>query len=229
MDGYLKVLVFSAVAAVYLFIMAKFLGKKQIAQLDVIDYMLGIAVSSIAAEMSVDSGSQGIFHYLIPMSFFFVLNLIIIFLERKGKNVKKFIKGVPLMVIYQGKIDYNALKKSKMDINDLIAKSRDKGYFDLNDIEYAIFENSGGLSIMPKGEKKALTIEDTDKRIPQAKLPFYIIDDGTVSKSTLRTLNKDTAWLYEKLNIQTKKDLKNIILAVYNEDTDEITVSAKEG
>jgi len=117
------------------------------------------------------------------------------------------------MVIYEGKINYKALKKSKMDINDLISKSRDKGYFDLSDIEYAVFENSGGLSIMQKS--------------PNAKLPYYLIDDGYVNHAALRTLGKDKNWLYKKLAIAEKKDLKNIILAIYSKDTDNIEVSRK--
>jgi len=229
MDGVLKILFFSACAATYLFIMAKFLGKKQIAQLDVIDYMLGIAVSSIAAEWAIDSGNAPFYHYLTAMTFFFAVNLLIIFLERKGKRIKKFIKGVPLMVIYEGKVNYKALKKSKMDVNDMMSKAREKGYFDLSKIEYAVFENSGALSIMPKTEQKPIVAEDIDTKPKPSALPFYLIDDGHIIYSSLRTLNKDESWLYEKLNIQTKKDLKKIILAIYDKDNDKIDVSFKDG
>jgi len=228
MQAVSKILLFSAIAAVYLFVMAKLLGKKQIAQLDVIDYMLGIAVSSIAAEMATDMSDTPFWHYLIAMTFFFLLNLLIVFFERKGRFMKKFLKGVPLTVIYEGKINYKALKKSKMDINDLISKSREKGYFDLSDIEYAVFENSGALSIMPKGVKKPVTIEDTGEQPKPAKLPYYLIDDGKIIYSALRTLGKDAAWLYKRLNISGKKELKNIILAVYDQEKDTINLSKKD-
>jgi len=228
MQAVLRILLFSAIAVTYLFVMAKLLGKKQIAQLDVIDYMLGIAVSSIAAEMATDMSDTPFWHYLVAMTFFFVLNLLIIFLERKGRFIKKFLKGVPLMVIYEGKINYTALKKSKMDINDLISKSREKGYFDLSDIEYAVFENSGALSIMPKGTLKPVVVEDI-KAVPKpAKLPCYLIDDGNITYSTLNTIGKDISWLYQKIGISTKKELNNIILAVYDQEKDTIAVSIKE-
>jgi len=213
MDGLVKILIFSASAGIYLFVIAKLLGKKQLAQLDVIDYMLGIAVSSIAAEWSINSANAPFYHYLTAMTFFFVINLLIIFFERKGKRIKKFLKGEPLMVIYEGKVNYKALKKSKMDINDMMSKAREKGYFDLSKIEYAVFENSGSLSIMQKGEL--------------SKLPYYLIDDGHVIYSSLRTLGKDEGWLYDKLSIRSKKELKNIILAVYDEERDEVDVSVK--
>ena len=217
MTGVLKILVFSASAATYLFVMAKLLGKKQLAQLDVIDYMLGIAVSSIAAELAIDSGNAPFYHYLTAMTFFFVVNLAIIYFERKGRRIKKFLKGVPLMVIYEGKVCYKALKKSKMDINDLMAKARESGYFDLSKVEYAVFENSGALSVMPKSQPHE----------KPAALPFNLVDDGYVIKSSLRTLGKDEGWLYEKLGIQTKKELKNIILAIYVKDEDRVVVSTK--
>ncbi|MCL2369914.1 MAG: DUF421 domain-containing protein [Firmicutes bacterium] len=213
MQVVLRILLFSAIAAIYLFVMAKLLGKKQIAQLDVIDYMLGIAVGSIAANMATDMSDTPFWHFLVAMSFFFVLNLFIIFLERKGKFFKKFLKGEPLMIIYEGKINYKSLKKSKLDINDLISKSREKGYFDLSDIEYAVFENSGGLSIMQKS--------------PDAKLPYYLIDDGKINQATLRTLGYDQEWLNQKLDVADKKDLDNIILAVYDKEKDKIAVSYK--
>jgi len=231
MDGIVKILIFSASAAVYLFIVAKMTGKKQIAQLDVIDYMLGIAISSIAAEWALDAGNAPFYHYLTAMTFFFVVNLIIIFFERKGRRIKKFIKGVPLMVIYEGKINYKALKKSKLDINDLMAKAREKGHFDLSKIEYAVFENSGALSIMPKTEQRPITIEDAPNIVTNPKpsqLPFYLVDDGHIIHSALRTLEKDEKWLYEKLKIQTKKELKNIILAIYIKDEDRVDVSLKK-
>lgn len=217
MDGIVKILVFSASAALYLFVMSKLLGKKQIAQLDVIDYMLGIAVSSIAAEWAIDSGNAPFYHYLTAMTFFFAINLLIIYLERKGRRLKKFIKGEPLMVIYEGKVNYKALKKSKMDVNDMMAKAREKGYFDLGKIEYAVFENSGSLSIMPKSHEKPKS----------PALPFYLVDDGLIIHSSLRTLGKDQDWLFEKLDIKHKKELKNIILAIYDKDTDQVNISTK--
>ncbi|MCL2570208.1 MAG: DUF421 domain-containing protein [Firmicutes bacterium] len=228
MTGIIRILVFSLSAAIYLFIMSKTLGKKQMGQLDVIDYMLGIAVSSIAAEWAIDSGNAPFYHYLAAMTFFFLVNLLIIFLERKGRRIKKLIKGVPLMVIYEGKINYKSLKKSKMDINDLMAKAREKGYFDLSKIEYAVFENSGALSIMPKVEHKQLVVEDMNTAKPKPmRLPYYLVDDGHIIYSSLRTLEKDEAWLYQRLNIQTKKQLKNIVLAIYDKEKDKVDVSEK--
>jgi len=228
MTGIVKILVFSASAGIYLFVMSKLLGKKQIAQLDVIDYMLGIAVSSIAAEWAIDSGNAPFYHYFTAMTFFFLLNLAIIFFERKGKWIKKFLKGVPLMVIYEGKVNYKALKKSKMDVNDLMAKARDKGFFDLSKIQYAVFENSGGLSIMPKGEYKPVVVGDIGASVMSPSLPYYLVDDGCIIRSSLRTLGKDEKWLYRRLKINDRKELNNIILAIYDKESDKVDISLKD-
>ena len=138
--------------------------------------------------------------------------------ERKGRRFKTFLKGAPLMVIYEGKVNYKALKKSKMDINDMMAKAREQGHFDLSKIEYAVFENSGALSVMPKSEGAE----------PKPELPYYLIDDGHVVYSSLRTLGKSEEWLFKKAKIQNKKDLKNIILAVYDKENDKIDISTKK-
>ena len=131
------------------------------------------------------------------------------------------------MVIYEGEVNYKALKKSKMDINDMMAKAREKGYFDLNQIQYAVFENSGGLSLMPKSQHKPVVAEDINAHPKPPELPYYLVDDGHVIYSTLRTLGRDTSWLYEKLGVKGKKDLKQIILAIYDKETDTINVSKK--
>ncbi|MCL2630532.1 MAG: DUF421 domain-containing protein [Firmicutes bacterium] len=228
MPSIFKVIIFSLGSIAFLFIISKILGKKQIAQLDFVDYVFGISLGSIAANMATDTGGTPFYYYLTALTVFFAFSLLVVFLERKGPVLKNFFKGKPKTVIYEGKIDYKQLKKSKIDINDLIALSRDKGYFDLNDIAYAILENSGSLSVMPKSPQKPVTVEDLNLPIAPAKFPFYLIDDGHISYSSLTELNKDISWLYKKAGIKNKKDLKNIILASYDKENKTIIVSRKD-
>jgi uncharacterized membrane protein YcaP (DUF421 family) len=227
MSGVPKILIFSCVAIVYLFIISKILGKKSIAQLDFMDYVLGISIGSIAANLATDVGDTPFYNYLVAMSVFFAFSVLFVYLERKGPFLKNLLKGRPKTVIYEGKINYKQLKQSKLDINDLIALCRDKGFFDLNDLAYAIFENKGTLSVMPKSPKKPATTEDLNLPTTPAKLPFYLIDDGHISFSSLTELNKDRDWLYKKAGITDKKDLKNVILASYDKESDIIIVARK--
>ena len=127
MEEILKIVIFSIISVVYLFIISKILGKKQIAQLEFIDYVIGISIGSIAAEMATDLNETPFYHYLIAMTTFFLFDVLITFLGRKGFRLKNFLKGKPIMVIYEGKINYRNLKKSKLDVNELCSLCREKG------------------------------------------------------------------------------------------------------
>ena len=221
------VLINSAVAFVYLFIISKILGKKQIAQLEFIDYTIGISLGSIAAEMAFTTDTP-FYYFLIAMTVFFVLAFLVAIIGRKCTFLKRWLKGKPATLIYEGKIDYKQLKKNNIDVNDLLSMLREKGYFDISDVAYAVFEPSGDLSVMPVGAQKPLVMEALDEsKIKKAALTYIVIVDGAVSYSGLSEINKDTEWLFSRLNIKNKSDLDNIILAVYDDETDEFNVHYK--
>ena len=223
----LYLIIVAVISVVVLFIIAKILGKKQIAQLEFMDYVLGISIGSIAAEMATDIGEKPFYYYVIAMSIYFVLDLIISLLARSSPKLKHFFKGKPLTVIYDGELVYKNIKRGKIDVNDIIALARIQGYFDLSDIAYAIFENNGQLTIMPKANQKPTVAEDIDLKLPAASLPYYMVIDGVVSYSSLSELKKDEKWLYDKLNVKTKADLENILLAIYDEEEDTMNISKK--
>lgn len=221
-----KLLIFSSVAVVYLFIISKFMGKKQIAQLEFIDYVMGISIGSISAEMATDVTDTPWYYYIIGMTIFFLFDLMVSYIGRKGPTLKHFFKGKPEVIIYDGMLQYKTLKKSKLDVNEVIAMCREKGYFDISDVAYAIFETSGNLSIMPKSNQKPIVIEDMEKHLPPASLPYYLVVDGVISYSSLRTLNKDEQWLYKKAKLN-KKTIKKVILAMYDDKKDKINLQYK--
>lgn len=213
----------------FLFIISKLLGKKQIAQLEFIDYAVGISLGSIAAEWAI-SDEYPFYYYVIAMSMFFALALFVAIVGRKNSFFKRLFKGKPVTLIYEGKIVSEGLDKSKIDVNDLLAMLREKDYFDVNDVAYAIFETSGKLSVMPKGNQKPIVIEDVDKRkIKQAALTNILVVDGAISHSGLNELGKTTGWLLKKLQIKDKRQLKNIILATYDDESGKLNVHYKNG
>ncbi len=222
-----KVLLFATVSFAVLFIFSKLLGKKQIAQLDFVDYAIGISMGSIAADMAFDVDEPW-YHFVIAMAVFFVLDMLISFIGRKGPFLKRILKGKPLVVIYEGKLNYENLKKSKLDVNDLLALCREKGYFDLKQVAYALFETSGELSIMPIGEERPAVTKDLPIEIQRAALPNYLVIDGRVSDSGLSEINKDREWLYSQLSVNSENDLKNILLASYDDNTQKVDVQQKQ-
>ena len=157
-----------------------------------------------------------------------VFSLIISSLERTTLFFKSFLRGKPMLIIKNGKIDYKNLKKSKLDVNDLLGLCRNKGYFNLTDVAFAIFETNGDLSILPIGSQKPTVAEDLNIKIEQSKLTKFVIDDGIIDKNYLKSLNKNEAWLFQELKINSKKDLNNILVAFYDEQTGEFDVHYKK-
>lgn len=238
-----------------LFVISKLLGKKQIAQLEFIDYAIGISIGSIAAEMATDIGDKPIQYYIFSMAIFFIFDIFVSYIGRKSPALKHFFKGRPITVIYEGNPDYKALKKSKLDVNDVIELCREQGYFDLSDIAFAVFENSGKLSIMPVATKAPVQLENlalisdckittdstsqnpTNKTdiapentiiVKKASLPFYMIVDGKISYSSLTKLNKNVDWLLSELNVTSDKELKNILLSVYDDQSCTLKTTLKQ-
>ena len=208
---------------VFLFIISKILGKKQIAQLEFIDYVVGISLGSIAAEWSF-ADDRPFYYYAIAMAVFFLLALLISIFGRKNTFLKRLFKGKPLTLIYEGKILSHNLDKSHIDVNDLLSMLREKGYFNPSDVAYAIFETSGQLSVLPKGSQKPVVLEDVDVHsVKPASLTNVLVVDGKVSKSGLNELGKSVEWLLLKLKLERESELKNIILAIYDDRTNKIT------
>ena len=227
MKEILYLLLMSISSVVALFVIAKLLGKRQVAQLEFVDYIIGISIGSIAAEMATDINDKPIYYYLIAIFIYFLFDVIINVLGRKAPFLKHFLKGRPLMMIYKGQIEYKNLKKSKLSINDVISLAREQGYFNILDIEYAVLENSGHLSIMPKGTLRPTVVKDLNIKTEEASLPYYIIADGKISYSSLNELKKDKKWLMKKLKLKEGQKLKDIILATYDEKKDEVVINFK--
>ena len=227
MAEWVKLIIFSFVAVVYLFFVSKILGKKQIAQLEFIDYVMGISIGSIAAEMATDTGETPFYFYLIAMTVFFLVDLAITFVGRKAPTLKHFFKGRPITVIYDGKFDYENLKSSKLDVNDVLALCREQGYFDVTEVAYAVFETSGKLSVLPKSPYKQITAEDMGVKLPPASLPCILVVDGNISYSGLNEINKTAEWLKAKTDLD-ERSMKNVLLATYDDESDEVNVQLKE-
>lgn len=227
MSEIVKVLLFAALSYVTLFIISKLLGKKQIAELDFIDYVTGISIGSIAAEMATETDTP-FYYYLIAMGIFFLFDLIVTLLGRKANFFKRFLRGVPLVLINQGEVDFASLKKSKIDFYDLVGLAREQGYFDLEDIEYAIFETNGQLSVLPADNARPLKREDFGNiPVETPSVPNYVVVDGQISGYALGQLNRDKKWLKAKLQEQDV-EINKVLYAIYDEQTDALTVKYKK-
>lgn len=227
MPDIIKVLIFSAASYAVLFTLAKILGKKQIAQLSFVDYVVGISIGSIAAEMATET-NEPFYHFLIAMVVFFLFDLVVSIIGRKGAFLKKILKGKPTVLIEDGKINYQNLKKIKITIDEFIGMARDKNYFDLQKIEYAIMETSGNLSILPKSEYAPLTPADMQIATSRSKLTDYLVLDGKISNDRLKESGHDEKWLKKGLHLKEEDDLSNILLATYDQQNQNFIVHYKD-
>ena len=224
MDTILHVAISSVISFLFLFVVTKIMGKKQIAQLSFLDYVIGISLGSIAAEMATEQ-DRPFYHFLLAMAFYLVLDLVLTFLARKAIFLKKFIRGRPVILVEDGKINYKNLTRVKLDINDLLSMCRAKGFFDLRDVAYCIFETSGEMSVLPTARATNVKSSDLGIITPEPTLSKDVIADGKVIAPALSEVGKDIVWLREKVGDNAA--VKTIALATYYQDRDELRIHYK--
>ena len=208
----LDVVMRALVSLVVLFFVTKMLGKKQVSQLSVFDYVIGISIGNFAAEMTTDLDIPYINGVLSVLIFGLVAYLVSYF-TMKSIKLRRFFMGTPTMIIQNGKILIDNMRKVKLDINDLLEECRTDGYFDISQIEYALMEANGHISILPKGENLPVTIKDMNLKAQKQGLCANLIIDGKIMPNNLKNIKKDEQWLRKELKVKGYKELDDILLA----------------
>ena len=197
---------------VTLFLVTKLLGKKQVSQLSLFDYVIGISIGNFAAEMTINLESNeinGIWAVILFGLFAYLISI----LTMKSIYLRRFFMGTPTILIQDGKILESNLKKVKFDINDMLESVRIAGYFDLSQVDYAIMEANGTLSILPKVNYKTLTTGDMNIKVEKEGLCSNVIIDGKIMYKNLEKINKDEKWLIKQLKIKGYKNISEVLLA----------------
>ena len=143
-----------------LFLVAKLIGHKQIAQLDFFDYITGITIGSIAAEMATELEQP--WKPLIAMVIYGGITLLLSVVSNKFPRARKYLNGTPTILMDHGKLYYENLKKAKLDLSEFMVMCRQQGYFDLTSIQTAVFEYNGKLAILPVSSQRPVTPNDLD-------------------------------------------------------------------
>ena len=197
---------------VTLFLVTKMLGKKQISQLSLFDYVIGISIGNFAAEMTINLESHEL-NGIWAVVLFGLFAYLISWLTMKSIVLRRFFMGTPTVIIQDGKILEKNLKKVKFDINDMLEEIRGAGYFDLSEVEYAVMEANGKFSILPKPEYRPVTPKDMNLKVPKESLCANIIIDGKIMHNNLYNINKDEKWLNKELKVKGYRDISKILLA----------------
>ena len=182
------------------------------AQLDFFDYITGITIGSIAAELATELETP--WKPLIAMIIYGLVALLLTILAHKIPKTRKYVNGTPTIVMDNGKLYRENMKKAKLELSEFMVLCRQEGYFNLNDIQTAVFEYNGRITILPKSEKRPLTPEDMNITPEKAEICTEIIMDGRILHENLKRHGLDLTWLDKQLKKQKYNNAKEIYLGI---------------
>lgn len=212
MSDFLNICFRTILVLIILFFITKMMGKKQISELNFFDYVVGITIGSIAADISLDI-EKDMIAGIAALFIYGFISYIISFVSIKSILARRFFIGVPTVLVEKGKIIESGLKKSKIDVNDLLMEARENGYFNLDEIDYALMEVNGNISFLPKEKEKPVTKKDMKIKCNNEGLTVNAIIDSKYMANNMKAINKDKEWLDHELKVNGYDNYDNILLA----------------
>jgi uncharacterized membrane protein YcaP (DUF421 family) len=198
MLNWVEIIIRSFIFLIALFLLTKWLGKKQLAELSFFEYVTGITIGSIAAEVTMGL-ERHIMHGIIAMSIWTLFPIVMGFISLKNKKVRDFVEGKATVVIKDGKVMEKNLKKERYTIDELLEELRSKDVFQVSDVEFAVIEPNGDISVLLKKENQPVTAKDLQLKLAPIKEPQTVIMDGAILDEPLSTRGLDEGWLNEEL------------------------------
>ena len=208
----LRVVVTSLVSLAALFLLTKLMGNKQVSQMNLFDYIVGITIGSIAAEMATELDTPE--NSLVAMAVYAVVAVGISLLTNKSLAARRVMTGKPLVLMDGGTIYRENLKKAKMDLSEFLMYCRIGGFFDLNQIQTALLEHNGTVTFLPVELQRPATPADFSMQPTQTMLQTPVILDGEVLPGNLQRVGKDVTWLMRQLEKQGCKEPESVLLAL---------------
>lgn len=183
---------------IFVLIVMRLMGKREIGQLQPFELAIAIMIADLASIPMTDSGIP-ITNGIISILGLLLMHLVISFLNVKSIKAREIICGKPRILIYRGKIDEKALIKERFTINELEERLRGNNIMNLGDIEYAILETSGQVTVIPKPEKRNVIAEDLNITPEYEGIPYDLVVDGKVMNKNLKKIGKDYNWLKKEV------------------------------
>ena len=210
-----KICIASLVSYAAMFLSAKVIGRKQIYQLDFLDYITGITIGSIAAELATDL--ENVWKPLTAMIIYAAVTWLMSIINLRRARSRKFLNGTPTIVMDGGRLFRENMKKAKLDLSEFMVMCREQGYFNLADIQTAIFEYNGKLTILPVTARRPVTPADMNLSPPQEALFAEVIMDGRILDENLHRMGFDAKWLKKRLRDQGIQDVRSVYLGLCDE------------
>lgn len=221
----LYVVLTSLLSVVALFLIAKLMGHRQISQLDVFDYITGITIGSIAAEMATNLEEP--LRPLIAMAVYGLSTVTLNVITSKFAWTRKYINGLPLVIMNNGKIYRENMKKAKLDLSEFLVLCRQEGYFNLNNIQTAVFEFNGKMTFLPTSDSRPIAPEDIGLKLQKETTYTEIIMDGHLLEKNLTKLGLEQTWLGKQLHAQGYSSASQIFLGLCDENKELLLFSMK--
>lgn len=220
----IHVIVLSVVSLVVLFLLTKLMGYRQMSQMSLFDYINGITIGSIAAELATNL--EDYHRPLTAMIIYGLVTVLLSLLTEKSICVRRFVNGKPLVLLHHGTLYEKNLKKAKIDLNEFLEQCRVSGYFDLSKLQAVILEGNGRLSFLPKAEAHPVTPSDLKLQPESEDLTAVLVLDGHIMERNLHHSGKDKKWLSAQLSALGFPNAKDVLLATCDLNN-KLTVFAK--
>lgn len=211
------VLGYSLGSLLWLFLLTKFMGNRQMSQLTLFDYVIGISIGSIAAEMASHPEKDS-WLGLIAMAVYALVAVGFNVLNDKSLKARRVLIGSPLVLLDHGRLYRQNLKRAKLDLNELLAECRSAGYFDLSELEMILLEVNGKLSFLPVSQNRPVTPQDLSLTPVQDRPAVAVVMDGVPFPDRLKAVGLDEAWLKKQLRIQDVDDCREVFFASVDRD-----------
>ncbi|MDM5337885.1 DUF421 domain-containing protein [Fictibacillus enclensis] len=200
-----------------LFFLTKILGKTQLSQLTPFDFISALILGELVGNAMYDPDVH-IWMILFAISVWGILMYSLEILTQKSMKFRKILEGSPSIVIRNGTMDRKQMKKNKIDINQLQNLIRQKGYFSIREIDYAILETNGSISVLPKSDNQPVTRRDLKLSQEETTLPVTLIMDGTILTDNLPTAGVNEEWLLKQLKQRNIHSAKEVFYAEWKKD-----------
>lgn len=206
-------LIRSIILYILVLIVMRLMGKREIGQLQPFELAIAIMIADLATIPMSDIGIP-IINGIIPILGLLVMHLLISYINLKSMKIRGLICGKPSILIYRGRIDENVMRKERLTINELQERLRANNVNSISEVEYAILETSGQISVVEKPEKRNLKPEDFNLKPEYEGITYDLVVDGVVMYDNLKILNKDYNWLKEELNKYNLKPENTLIATI---------------
>jgi len=193
------------------------MGKRQIAQMQPFELVIMIMIADLAAT-PMENSAIPLTNGVIPIITLLSVQIIISYLSLKSETVRELICGKPSIIINKGNLNQKELRRLRINMNDLLEQLRGKDYPNLHDIEYAILETNGELSLFPRTEKQQVLREDMKIYPPQEELPITLIVDGELFQRNLKKAGHDESWLISQLKTYNIGSITDTFFAFISSD-----------